>query len=145
MTHQDESNRPSTRHGIAPLAYSLSPPRIALKLAKHSWVWRHTHTFFFFFNITFLLTLWEFHRIYHDQLTSQSFHVTSLPPQSPNKKKGKYRSTLCCSNTHWSMVKPQWPAPLGKLSPSPPAPLPEAINCGELHLSIPITIFKSSL
>lgn len=75
------------------------------------------------------------------------FPSTALTHETPpEKKRRKHKSDVCCSYTHWgAWSNSQEPASWRKLSPSPPGPLTEAISCGELYLSIFITICKSPL
>lgn len=79
-------------------------------------------------------------------------HSLSTPPRStlpllwpPSKTRKKKIPTLICIALIL-MEHGQTPngQSLKENSPSPPLPLPQAINCGELHFSIPPTIFKSS-
>ena len=71
-------------------------------------------------------------------------HYDFFSPPPKKMKKNNTKSNLCCPYTDWSMVKLPVVSRL-KLNPSPPPSLPEALNCGELHLSTLITIFKSFL
>ena len=117
----------------------------------------------YFFSMTFqntnyvlpLSMLFKFF-IIHLQTQSFSFfsfiNPTTLNPSPPRSAilslcptiQGKKKSNVCCPYTHWSMVKLPVTSPLKKTEPSPPTPLLEAISCGELHISTPITTFKMS-
>lgn len=72
-------------------------------------------------NIRFLLIIWEFHMMHPMTPTSQSSQVCSTLVTTPPSKKEEetHRFNLCCSYTHWAMVKLLVASPLEKTESFP--------------------------
>lgn len=101
----------------------------------------------FFSDTAFLLTIWEFHIMHpaHFPVLPCLLPIPcDLPASQPQIKRGERVYFMLFKYSLEQGRTPSGQSPKEN-SFSPPVPLPEAINCGELHLSIPITIFKSSL
>lgn len=63
--------------------------------------------------------------------------LLSTPPPVPSQRKRNTSSISVAYTFTRARSNSQWPAPQRNINSSSPAPLPEAITCGELHLSTP--------
>lgn len=109
-----------------------------------------------YIHIIYACIIYHINNIFIDSFTSctsslsfSSPFMCALPTlwhatPKENKYWNKNKSDLCDLYAPWSIVTLSVAVPLNRAELSPPAPVPEAINCGELT-SVLITLFKSSL